>query len=165
MTSHRDSLLETVRSVQGRLLELLDGMDYCLDWKAEPDSWSIRQLVYHLLDTPPGGLNGVLKGLVSGTLKEYELWADRDNLTTERMEHDMERLLQDINQLFSEVIETLAAATDHDMLQKTVVVHNKTRGEDGVRNGSELLQRGFGGHWEDHLKQVREVRESLGFSI
>ena len=165
MTSDRDALLETVQSVQRRLLELLDGMDYCLDWKAEPDSWSVRQLVSHLLETPPGGLNGVLKGLLSGTLKEYDLWADLDNLTAERMEHDMERLRQDINQLFAEVANSLAEATDQDMLEKTVVVHNKSRGEDALRNGSELLQRGFGGHWEDHLKQVREIRESLGFSV
>ncbi|PKB83226.1 MAG: hypothetical protein BZY88_02735 [SAR202 cluster bacterium Io17-Chloro-G9] len=163
MTSHRDSLLELAQSVHIRLLELLDGMDYCLDWKAEADSWSVRQVTYHLLDTPPGGLNGVLKGLLSGDLKEYDLWADLDNITSERMEHDLDRIREEINQVFSGLAGTLATAGDQELLEKTVVVHLKSRGEDVQRNANDLLQRGFGGHWKDHLEQLQELRESLGF--
>ena len=163
MTSQRDALSATATSVQTRLLGLLDGMDYCLDWKSEADAWSVRQIIYHLLDTPPGGLGGVLQGLVDGTLKEYDLWADRDNLTPERMEHELEQMQEDINRFFAGLSETMARCTDEDLLEKTVTVHMKSRGEDASRNGSDLLERGFGFHWEDHLKQLQETRELLGF--
>ena len=163
VTSLKESLLELARSVQTRLLVLLDGMDYCLDWKAESDSWSVRQVVYHLLYTPPGGLNGVLKGLLSGRLAEYELWADLDNITPGRMEHDIEEIRQDIDQAFSDLAVALASATDQDLLEKTVVVHLKSRGEYVHRTADDLLRRGFEGHWEGHLEQLKELRESLGF--
>ena len=164
MTSPRDTLLELAKSVQTRLLELLDGMDYCLDWKSDADSWSVRQLVYHLLDTPPGGLNGVLDGLLSGTLKEYDLWADLDNITPERMEHDIEGIRRDIDRFFSELKSTLAASADQDLQEKTVVIHLKSRGELVQRSAGDLLQRGLGGHWKGHLEQLQELRESLGFT-
>ena len=165
MTSQRDALSETATSTHNRLLALLDGMDYCLDWKAEADAWSVRQVVYHLLDTPPGGLGGVLQGLVDGTLTEYDLWADRDNMTPERMEHDLEQMREDINRAFAGLSATLSGCTDQDLLGKTVTVHFKSRNEDGSRNGSELLERGFGVHWEDHLNQLRQTRELLGFDV
>ena len=163
MTSQRDALSATATSVQTRLLGLLEGMDYCLDWKADADAWSVRQIIYHLLDTPPGGLSGVLQGVVDGTIKEYDLWADRDNLTPERMEHDLGQLQEDINRFFSGLSDTLGRSTDEDLLEKTVTVHMMSRGEDASRNGSELLERGFGFHWEDHLKQLQETRGLLGF--
>jgi hypothetical protein len=163
MTSQRDALSATASSVQTRLLGLLDGMDYCLDWKADADAWSVRQIIYHLLDTPPGGLSGVLQGVVDGTIKEYDLWADRDNLTPERMEHELGQMQEDINRFFAGLSDTLSKCTDEDLLEKTVTVHMVSRGEDASRNGSELLERGFGFHWEDHLKQLQETRELLGF--
>lgn len=163
MTSQRDSLVELAGSVQTRLMELLDGMDYCLDWRAESESWSVRQVIYHLLDTPPGGIQGIVKGLVDGTLTEYDLWADRDNITPQRMEHDLEQLRSDINGLFADLNQTLAGASDQDLLEKAVTVHIKSRNEDATRNGKELLERQFTGHWEDHLNQLQEVREALGF--
>ena len=164
MTTQRDSLMESVRAVQTQLLQLLEGMDYCLDWKSEPDSWSVRQLVYHLVDTPPGGLNGILRGFLDGTLSEYDLWADRDNLTPERLTYDLERVRMDLNQVFSGIEESLHRATDQDLVEKNVVVHLKSRGEEVRRNGLELIQRGFGGHWQSHLEQLKALRESLGVS-
>lgn len=163
MTSAKDSLSELARSVQTRLMELLDGMDYCLDWKDQEDSWSVRQVVYHLLDTPQGGLSGVLKGVLSGELAEYDLWADLDNITPQRMENDLDTIRQEVDRLFSELAAALASATDQDLFEKTVVIHLKSRGEDIQRTADELLRRGLEGHWQGHLEQLLEVRESLGF--
>ena len=163
MTSAKESLSELAQSVHTRLMELLDGMDYCLDWKDQEDSWSVRQVVYHLLGTPPGGLNGVLKGVLSGDLAEYDLWADLDNITPQRMEHDRGTIRQEVEQHFSELASALASATDQDLSEKTVVVHLKSRGEDVERTAEELLRRGLEGHWQGHLEQLGEVRESLGF--
>ncbi len=84
MVSLRDASLENARAIRTELLHLLEGMDYCLDWKSDPSSWCTREVVYHLLDTPPGGIHSILQGTLSGELKEFDLWADRTNMTPER---------------------------------------------------------------------------------
>ena len=145
-----------------RFLLLLEGMDYCLDWKPDPSDWSARQIVYHLLDTPPGGLVSVVKGMISGDLTEYDLWADLDNMTPERQTFDLERVLQDINDFFSSMEQALAAVGGQDLALKRAVVQNKTRGTDDERTAVEILERGFGGHWAGHFEQLQELRDSLG---
>ena len=57
--------------------ELLPG----LEAGGESD-WSAREIVYHLVDTPPGG-NGLAGANASwpGKSTEYEIWSDRTNLT------------------------------------------------------------------------------------
>ncbi len=162
MASSIDSHMAAIRDVQKRLVLLLEGLDYCLDWKPDPSAWSARQVVYHLLDTPPGGLASVVKGMISGGLTEYDLWADLDNMTPERQTYDLERVLQDINGFFSTMEEVLAAADGQDLAVKRAVVHNKSRGTDDERTAEEILNRGFGVHWAGHLEQLRELRESLG---
>ena len=162
MASTLDPYLDATRHAQQRLLRLLDGMDYCLDWKPDPSDWSARQVVYHLLDTPPGGLASVVKGVTSGDLTEYDLWADLDNMTPERQSHDFERVLQDINDFFSTMEQTLAGAAGQDAMFKKAMVHNQTRGTDDERTAAEILERGFGVHWAGHFEQLQELRESLG---
>lgn len=162
MASTVDSHLAAVHEVRQRLLDSLKGMDYCLDWKPEPSAWSTRQVVYHLLDTPPGGLASVATGVISGDLTEYDLWADLDNMTPERQTYDLKRVLQDINGFFQDMEKALAAVNDQDLAQKKAVVHNRTRGTDDERTVGDILERGFGGHWAEHLEQLQELRESLG---
>ena len=162
MASNLDSHIAAILDTHKRLLHLLEGMDYCLDWKPEPSDWSARQVVYHLLDTPPGGLVSMVRGMISGDLTEYDLWADLDNMTPERQTHDLERVLQDINEFFSSMEQALAAADGQDLAVMRAVVHNKTRGTDDERTVIEILERGFGGHWAGHLEQLQELRDSLG---
>ena len=162
LDSQMAAILESIQDAKQRLLHLLEGMDYCLDWKPDPSAWSARQVVYHLLDTPPGGLVSVVTGMISGDLTEYDLWADLDNMTPARQGYDLERVLQDINGFFSDMKQTLAASDGQDLALMRAVVHNKTRGTDDERTALEILERGFGSHWAGHLVQLQELRESLG---
>ena len=100
MTSQKETHLTSVHRIRDELMQTLDGMDYCLDWKPEPAAWSAREVIYHLLDTPPGGVHRVLAGVLSGQLREYDLWADRSNMTAERLAYDAERVRQDIGRFF-----------------------------------------------------------------
>ena len=164
MTSLRDRHLATARSIRAELLELLEGMDYCLDWKPEPSVWCVREVVCHLLDTPPGGIHSIVRGILSGELEEYDIWADRTSMTPEKQANDMAQLLDDINTLFQGLEQTLGSATDDDLTGKPVVAHLKSRGVDEQRTVDMLLERGFDGHWREHLDQIGELRASLGFS-
>ena len=91
---------ENVDSLRAALLELLDGMNYCLDWKPDDSQWSAREIVYHLLDTPPGGMASVVGGIVSGDISEYEIWSDRTNVTEARATLDMDEIQGDIAAFF-----------------------------------------------------------------
>ena len=53
MVTGKQAHIESVRNIQSELLAVLEGMDYCLDWKPDSEDWSARELVYHVLDTPP----------------------------------------------------------------------------------------------------------------
>ena len=162
MASSIDSHLGKIHDTRHCLIQLLDGMDYCLDWKPNPSVWSARQVVYHLLDTPPGGLASVIDGIISGNLTEYDLWSDMDNMTPERQVYGIQEVLQDITAFFDSIEETLAKTKTTDLLEKGALVHNKTRHADNEHTADEILEGGFEGHWADHLQQLNELKKSLG---
>ena len=153
---------ENVDSLRASLLELLDGMNYCLDWKPEESDWSAREIVYHLLDTPPGGMASVVQGIVSGEISEYEIWSDRSNVTEARATLDMDEVEADISAFFDTFAAALAAANDADLQGRRVLMHQRTRGED-VERTLETALAGFDRHWRAHLEQLGGLREALGF--
>jgi preprotein translocase subunit SecA len=153
---------ENVDSLRASLLHLLDGMNYCLDWKADDPDWSPREIVYHLLDTPSGGTAALIRKIISGEISEYEIWSDRSNVTEERSTMDLEEIESDIAAFFGSFATALEAADDDDLQRRSVVMHQRTRGEDVERTLEEVLA-GIDRHWRAHLEQLAEVREALGF--
>ena len=155
--------LETARGIKTELLEILEGMDYCLDWRSDPSEWSVRDLVYHVLDTPPDGVHSLIRGIVSGEITEYDLWSDRTNMTPERAAYDMDQLRADVAAFGDGLVASLAATPEEDLEGKTVMMHQKTRGVDEVRTLQTVVERSLNGHLREHLTQLREIRASLGF--
>ena len=153
---------KNLASLRDLLAGLLEGMDYCLDWKPDGDSWSAREIVYHLLDTPPGGMASVLKGVVSGEITEYEIWSDRTNITEARTTLEMPEVEADIAAFFNSFEAALGAASENDLQDLRVTMHQRTRGQDEERTLETALQR-FDGHWRGHLEQLGELRAALGF--
>ena len=153
---------ENLDSLRDGLLELLDGMNYCLDWKPDDSAWSPREIVYHLLDTPPGGMAAVVTGIVSGEISEYEIWSDRTNVTGARSTLDMEEIQADINGFFAVFADGLRSASDLDLQGRRVLMHQRTREQDEERTLEAALG-GFDRHWRAHLEQLGELREALGF--
>ncbi len=162
MASGGESHVEKARGLRDELLGLMDGMDYCLDWKPDPSEWSARQVVYHVLDTPPGGLNQMLWGVLSGELQEIDLWANRDNITPDRLSYDIEQIREDISEFFRDMEVAIDSAAPHELEDKSVLVHFKSRDADEERTLQAMLEGALGRHWQDHLSQIRELREALG---
>ena len=52
MTTLKQSILDSAKELQQELDTLLEGMDYCLDWKQDDDEWSPRELLWHILEDP-----------------------------------------------------------------------------------------------------------------
>ena len=153
---------ENLDSLRAALLELLEGMNYCLDWKPDESEWSAREIVYHLLDTPPGGTPPMVKGIVSGEISEYEIWSDRTNVTESRATLDMAEVEADIAAFFAAFADALEGAGDADLQGRRALMHQRTRGEDLERTLEAVLA-GFDRHWRAHLEQLAELRSALGF--
>ena len=154
--------LQNLELIHHELIQLLDGMDYCLDWKPDTSAWSARDLVYHLVDTPPGGIHGVVEGILSGQVAEFDLWSDRNNMTPERLANDMEQVRRDVLGVLDGLHHSLTGATGEELSQKSAMVHQRNRGWDEPRTAEELLLGLFARHWREHLEQLRELRQSLG---
>ncbi|MDA0265102.1 MAG: hypothetical protein O3A93_13750 [Chloroflexi bacterium] len=162
MTTGKQKHLDSAENLKTELLAILDGMGYCLDWKQEPTEWSARELVYHILETPPGGVHGLVKGILAGEVSEYDLWSDLTNMTPERAGYDLAQVTADIEALFQGLQDALSGASDSDLDGKTVMMHQKTRGVDEERSVNTILERTLNVHIPEHLVQVRGLREALG---
>ena len=161
MATGKQEHLESIRSVKTEFLAVLVGMDYCLDWKQDDSEWSAREIVYHVLDTPPGGAQNLVKGILAGEIQEYEIWSDLTNMTPERIEFDLERINADIEAFFTSLEESVSEVSDEDLEGKKVLMHQRTRGVDEERTVNAILDRTLNGHIPDHLAQIRELREFL----
>ena len=162
MTTGKQAHLENARTIHAELLRLIEGMGYCLDWKPDPGQWSARQVIYHLLETPPGGLAPLLRGIFSGSLREFDLWSEQDNVTQERLALDLEQVERDIGRYFQDLEQTIQAADEEDFTGKAVLAHRKSRDSDEERTAQDLLEGLLARHWREHLVQLGELRESLG---
>ncbi len=161
MANGKQEHISTVQGVKDDLLAVLAGMDYCLDWKQDSSEWSARELVYHLLDTPPGGVNNLVKMIISGEATEYEIWSDLTNLTPERLAYDLSQVTADIESFATDLLESLAGISDEDLESKKVMMHQRTRGVDEERSLSAVLERSLNVHIREHLMQLQALREAL----
>lgn len=162
MTIQRDIHLENLRTIRSELFGLLEGMDYCLDWKPDPNSWSAREVIYHLVDTPSGGLDTILRGILSGELREFDVTPDLTNLTPERQAGDLQQAQQDLARVLDGIEEVVAGARDEEIATRASVAHLRARGRDEERTAQMLLEGLFARHWRAHLGQLRELRDTLG---
>ncbi|MFQ6026460.1 MAG: hypothetical protein ACE5Q6_02975 [Dehalococcoidia bacterium] len=162
MTTNNAHHLENLRSIREELFQILEGMDYCLDWKADADTWSVKEVICHLLDTPPSGVPGVLEGILSGEIAEFDLWADQSNISPEKLAWDIDEVKAQLNGYFQRLEDALGAAAGVDLASKQIMVHQRNRHWDEPRPVEWLVERLFAGHWREHLVQLREIRETLG---
>ena len=162
MTTAKQAHLEAARTIHAELLQLVEGMGYCLDWKPDPGQWSARQVIYHMLETPPGGLAPLLRGIFSGCLREFDLWADQDYVTPERLALELEQVEGDIGRYFHDMEQAIQAANEEDFTAKPVLAHWKSRDRDQEITAQTLLEGLFARHWREHMVQLADLRESLG---
>lgn len=162
MTTNRQGYLDKAAELRAGYLSAIEGMDYCLDWKADDSAWSAREQIYHVIDTPPGGVGPLLSAITAGQVTEYDLWADRTNLTPERSEYDMARVKADLEGFFVSLEQAIGATAEEDFEGKSVLMHQRTRQIDEERTVGTVLDRTLNNHLADHLTQLKELRDSLG---
>ena len=161
----RATNLATVRRVRDELTAVLDGMDYCLDWKdgagSDAESWCAREVLYHLVDTPEGGIGSIIAGVLNGSLQEVVILPDANNMTPERMAADINEALAGPLAILQTAEDAIASAGDDDFEQRTTFVRLPHRGIEETRPAQSLID-GLERHWGEHLNQLRAIRETLG---
>ena len=156
----RDENLATVRRVREELTTLLDGMDYCLDWK-DGDGWCAREVLYHLVDTPEGGIGSVIAGVLDGSRDEVTILPDANNMTPERMAADIGDTLAGPLSILQTAEDAIANAADADFEERTALAHLPHRSIHETRPAQSFID-GLERHWGEHLGQLRAIREALG---
>ena len=162
MTTQRDTLLSEIQSMRHELDRLLEGLDYCFDWKPQEVEWSAREVLYHLVDTPPGGIHSAVQGALEGTLRKFSVTADLTNLTPGRRETDTGQVKNEVEAVLTGLESALASTTDADLTGNAVAVHSVTRGTTQERTPQDLLEGLFLRHWKEHMGQLAALREMLG---
>lgn len=157
----REENLAAVRRIRAELLRLLDGMDYCLDWK-DGAGWCAREILYHLVDTPAGGVGGVIAGTLDGSRSEVTILPDINNITPERRAADLDAAVAGPLDILQTIEDAIAAAADADFEQRTIFARLPARGIAETRTAQSLIDGVFARHWGEHLAQLRTLRETLG---
>ena len=109
MTTLKDGLMEEVAGIRRELERLLAGMEYCLDWKPEEGEWSVREVVYHIVDTPEGGIHDAVQRTLDGALPEITVNGNLSNMTDQRLGKDLEAVKADIEAVLSGMERALVA--------------------------------------------------------
>ena len=162
MTTQRDTFLQEIKSIRSELERLLDGIDYCFDWKPDSEEWSARELVYHLMDTPSGGIHNIVKGVLEGSLEEFSIEASLTNLTEERSQRDLTQAKTDVEVVLASLEKTLSSAADGDLTERKATVHSITRSSTDERTAATVFGGIFVRHWREHLEQLAVLRDALG---
>ncbi len=158
MTTVREQGLADVREIRTGLFQILDGMEEALDWRADEESWSAREVITHMLYTPPGGVPTILKQLLAGAVAEYDLWADQKYLTEEAQRWTPEEVKEQLAGYFNSLEQEMDRTTDAALAETSALVHQRNRGWDEPRPAQWLVERLFAGHWREHLEQLREIK-------
>ena len=160
MTSARDQHLTNVREIHSELFEILEGMESCLDWRPDADTWSAREVITHMLYTPPGGVPVILRGLLLGEVQEYDLWADQKYMSDEAEGWSLEQVMNQFTGYFQSLEQQLTPLDDDTLAETTALVHQRNRHWDEPRPAQWLVERLFAGHWREHLVQLRELKQA-----
>ena len=160
MISARDQHLANVAEIRSELFNILVGMDEWLDWRPAAETWSAREVITHMLYTPPGGVHQILRGLLSGEVREYDLWADQKYMTDEAQGWTAEQVTEQFAAYFESLEQQLRDVDDEALAETTALVHQRNRHWDEPRPAQWLVERLFAGHWREHLVQLEELKQA-----
>ena len=160
----RDECIQEVLRIQSLLEKILEGMEAYIDWKNNADDWSVREIVYHLVDLPPEGGHIALGGILEGTTLAISTISDTSNVTPTRFAKGFAEVKEELDEILNGLIAALALTNDSELANRTYT-HTSPGGEKNIRSAQFVIERMFAGHWIKHVQQMSEVREQLGRTL
>ena len=162
MTTQRDSLLQEIQNIRSELERLLDGIDPYFDRQIEGEDWTIRELVYHLVDTPgSGGWGTIVPAVLEGRMQEIPIALGQTYPNPERQEKDVASVGQDFYSVLVTLESSLANMTDSTLAERRVVYRSLANSTTTERNAQEMIAN-IGVHWREHLDRLAALRKTLG---
>ena len=155
-------MLVAIRTLKQDLTDVLDGMDNCLDWKNDPNSWSAREVIYHLIDTPAEGMDLLVHRILKAEGEVFELVPDTSNMSEVRLLNDIEQVKADIFKILDNLELIITDTSSEELMEKKVVVDLVNQGANEERTVLNLLEGLFIRHWSQHVIQLINTRFSLG---
>ena len=155
-------MLVAIRTLKQDLTDVLDGMDNCLDWKNDPSSWSAREIIYHLIDTPAEGMDLLVHRILKTEGEVVELVPDISNMSEVRLLNNIEQVKADIFNILDNLELIIRDASWEELADKTIVVDLVAQGTREERTVLNLLQGLFISHWSQHVIQLKNTRFSFG---
>ena len=164
MTTLKTTILEAAAEIQQELDAVLEGMDYCLDWKPSEDQWCAREILWHIIEDPEGGIPNTIKSILDGSLQELEIIADETHLSAEREQMDLDAVRVALTDYFVQMNQVLSVSNDQQIQERKVSCWFPKRQHREDRSAQNLLEGLFISHWREHIMQIKELREDLGLS-
>ena len=155
-------MLVTIRTLKQDLTDVLDGMDNCLDWKNDPNSWSAREVIYHLIDTPAEGMDLLVRRILKTEGEAFELVPDISNMSEVRLLNDIEEVKADIFNILDNLESIITDTSLEELEERKVVVGLLDQGTNEERTVLNVLKGFFISHWSQHVIQLKNTRFSLG---
>ena len=162
MTGKELTHLENIRAIRNRMLNVLSGMDACIDETTQNESWSTREIIYHLSDTPAGGLGALFQGMISNSVLEFDLTPDLTNVTSDREKTTLEDGIAGLTTILDQIESVVSDTTPEILEDTTIICHHLSRQTDEVRSLENLLRGLFARHWIAHLEQLELLKCELG---
>ena len=140
MVLRNTDLLVAIRTLKQDLTDVLDGMDNCLDWKKDPDSWSAREVIYHLIDTPAQGMDLLVHRILKTEGEVFELVPDISNMSEVRLLNNIEQVKADIFNILDNLESIITDTSLEELGERKVVVNLLDQGANEERTVLNLLQ-------------------------
>ncbi|MCS7207882.1 MAG: DinB family protein [Dehalococcoidia bacterium] len=142
------------------VLRNLEGLDYALDWRENPQEWSARDIVDHLLGTESSGILYHLRRALRG--EPLIPNPGRLSRSPERRRMDIRALRQALEDTYREAVRLLREASP-EQVTRPVPIH-RPQGIEMI-DALGVVRRFFIAHWHDHARQLASVRERLGIVV
>ena len=161
MTTLKESISRSAKGLEAALAAEMEGMDYCLDWKPNSQEWSAREILWHVLEDPEGGIPRAIRGILDGSLPELTIIADETHMTPIREAMDLETIRSYVKDFFDDLWEVLKNASNTDLTSKKTSCWFPSINYREERTPQNLLEGLFLRHWNEHVKQLASIRQSL----
>jgi hypothetical protein len=162
MSLTRDEVLREMEQVWRDLQHELLDMSYDIDWKRDPqdpESWSARDILSHLMGTEEGNALAYLKHALKADGTEKRLEAGNPVRVPERRDLSMAQLVTQMDAQVTEMRGMVQGATSAQLEATSWFVGGSGSREQTVL---ERAYRSFHNHMREHTEQVKELRRGLG---
>ncbi|HCG90663.1 MAG TPA: hypothetical protein DEZ08_02330 [Dehalococcoidia bacterium] len=128
-------------------------VDFCPD----ETSWSIRQHIYHLLDTPTGGIHSIMTTVKTNPKETLVIIPDLDNITEDNQKKTTLEIQADLINYSKSFHNCLSLYSEEDLDQIIIQTSLPKRGIIEDRTPRSLLDRLFVRHWSEHISDLLKL--------